>query len=134
MSNRGRGGGYQIQISDKEIVDTMCDSALADIRKENRDLKQKVEELLDQVRDMKKSVKDKNQQIKKLTQLQVVKDQAIDKLNDLCESNNNQIQSLQTEVAILVDELDNILSGFIERARKRQKSQRTTSESGETTK
>ena len=130
MSNRGRGGGNQIQISHKEIVDTMCNSAMSDIRKENTELKVQVEKLVAEVRGMKNAVKKKNEKIKELTQLQVVKDQAIDKLDQLCESSNNRIQALQTEVATLVDQLDDILAGYIERVRKRQ---RTASESDETT-
>ena len=64
MSNRGRGGGFQIQISDKEIVDTMCDYLLPHIRKEKKHLKQQVEELLFKlIKGHEKIVKDKNQQI-----------------------------------------------------------------------
>lgn len=88
------------------------------------------------MKDLKKTVKVRNNTIKELKELQVVKDQAIDKLDELCESSKNHIETLQTEVATLVDQLDDILAGYIKRARERErvrKRPRTASESDETT-
>ena len=131
MSNRGR-GGVERRISDREFLDTMCNSALSDIRLENEKLKKQVQKLVDQVRDMKKTVKEKNNTIKHLTDLQVAKDIAIDNLDELCKSSQDQIESLNTEVTTLVDQLDNIVSGYLERARERARKRQRTS-SGETT-
>lgn len=129
MSNRGRGGR-------NTILDSMCETALSGIREENRQLNLQVENLVGQVKDLKKTVKVRNNTIKELKELQVVKDQAIDKLDELCESSKNHIETLQTEVATLVDQLDDILAGYIKRARERErvrKRPRTASESDETT-
>ena len=116
MSDRGRGGS-------NPILDSMCDSALSDIRKENNMLKRRV-------RTLEKTVESKDKTIEELRNLQVVKDTAIDRLSQLCKDGNDQIIGLETEIETIVSQL----SEYLERVRKRQKKQRTTSESGETTK
>ena len=106
MSHRGRGGT-------NPILDSMCDSALSEIRKENNMLKRRVTTL-------EKTVESKDKTIEELRDLQVVKDTAIDRLSELCKDS-------ETEVSTLVQQLDNIVSGYIGRAKRKRTS------SGETT-
>ena len=107
MSNRGRKG------ENREFLNTMCDEALSNIRREN-------ERLMRRVRKLEETVESKDKTIKELIDLQVVKDSAIDRLSQLCKDS-------ETEVSTLVQQLDNILSGYIGRAKRKRIS------SGETT-